>query len=187
MPKNKINFHFGIPVLIIFLVAMSRLIPHPWNFSPLGGMALFGAAYFTKRHWAIIVPFIAFWISSLILDNTVYAHYYEGFVLVSEPMVYVSLALIVGLGWLLLKKVKPLNLLVASLSASTIFFLVSNFGAWMTTALYPKTLSGLVACYAAGIPFFGGTIAGDLFYVIVLFGSYELIKRRYLNTQPEIA
>lgn len=187
MPKNKLNFHFGIPLIIIAVVALSRLIPHPWNFSPLGGMALFGAAYFAKKHWAIVVPLVAFWLSSLVLDNTVYAHYHEGFVLITEPFVYLSIALIVGLGWLLLKKVKPSNLLVASLSASTVFFVVSNFGSWLTLAIYPKTLSGLVACYAAGLPFFGGTIMGDLFYVTVLFGSYELIKRKYYKASPELA
>ena len=150
-------------------------------------MALFGAAYFAKKHWAIVVPLIAFWLSSLILDNTVYAGFYEGFVFVSQPMVYVALVLIVALGWFMLKKVNIVNLLGASLSASGIFFLVSNFGSWLSTGLYPKTFAGLMSCYAAGIPFFGGTLAGDLFYVAVLFGGYELVKRRYFIQQTELA
>ena len=180
MAKEKLNLRFGVLAIIIVIAALSRLIPHPPNFSPIGGIALFGAAYFAKKHWAIIIPFVAMWISSLILDNTIMAQYYSHFVWFSHPYVYLSLILIVALGWVVLKKVKPMNLLGASLGASVIFYLVSNFGVWLaSTVTYAKTFSGLMACYAAGLPFFGWTLAGDLFYVTVIFGAYELVKRKY--------
>ena len=180
MAKEKLNLRFGILAIFILVAALSRLIPHPPNFSPIGGMALFGAAYFSKKHWAILVPFIALWLSSLILDNTTLAHYYDHFVWFSHPYVYIAILVIVAFGWVMLKKVKPANLVGASIGASLIFFLVSNFGVWLTsTVVYAKTFGGLMACYAAGLPFFGYTLAGDLFYIMVIFGSFEFMKQRY--------
>jgi ABC-type proline/glycine betaine transport system permease subunit len=180
MVKEKFNPRFGILAILIVIAALSRLIPHPPNFSPIGGMALFGAAYFSRKHWAILVPIIALWVSSLILDNTTLAHYYDHFVWFSHPYVYISIILIVAFGWLTLKNVKPANLVGASLGASVIFFLVSNFGVWLaSTVTYAKTFGGLMACYAAGLPFFGYTVAGDLFYVMVIFGAFEFMKQRF--------
>ena len=63
MKTNKLNQRFSVITLMILLAAMSRLLPHPPNFAPIGGMALFGAAYFSKRYWAFIVPIAAVWIS----------------------------------------------------------------------------------------------------------------------------
>jgi hypothetical protein len=74
------NIRFGTIVLLIFLATMSKLVPHPPNFAPIGGMTLFGATYFTKRYWAFIVPFVSMWISNLVLNNVVYGQYFDGFV-----------------------------------------------------------------------------------------------------------
>ncbi|MDR2469910.1 MAG: hypothetical protein LBD27_05455, partial [Tannerella sp.] len=65
MITNKINLRFGVICAFILLAAMSRLIPHPANFAPVGGMALFGAAYFGKRLWAFLIPVLSMWISDL--------------------------------------------------------------------------------------------------------------------------
>jgi len=179
MTKSKINLRFGILALMILLAAFSRLLPHLPNFTPIGGMALFGAAYFSKKYFAFIVPFVALWASNLVLDNIFLSQYYEGFVWFSNPLVFVGFAFIVLLGLKVLKKVKPLNLLGASLAASLIFFLVSNFGTWLSGGMYPKSFGGLMVCYTAAIPFFWNTLLGDLFYVTVLFGAFELVKRQY--------
>ncbi|MCB0616429.1 MAG: hypothetical protein KDC75_24085, partial [Phaeodactylibacter sp.] len=85
----------------------------------------------------------------------------------------------VGLGFVLLRQVKVSSLLAASLAASVLFFLVTNFGAWMADPRYPKTIAGLMAAYGAGIPFFWNTLLGDLFYVGVLFGAYQWMQRRF--------
>lgn len=63
MATNKLNLRFGVITAMILLAALSRLIPHPPNFAPIGGMALFGAAYFSKRYWAFLIPIVAMWIS----------------------------------------------------------------------------------------------------------------------------
>lgn len=178
--NKKIKLQFGIIAGMIALAAASRFLPHPPNFTPITGMALFGAAHFAKKYWAFIIPFAALWLSSLVLDNVFLAQYYTEFQWFSQPFVFASLALIVALGLFGLKKVTPANLIGTSLVASTVFFLVTNFGSWATDimGLYPDNMNGLLACYTAGLPLFLNTLLGDLFYVGVLFGSYELVKNQ---------
>ena len=186
MNNKDSKVKIGALVLMIIVAAASRLVPHPDNFTPIGAMALFGAAYFPKKWMAVVVPFLALWMSSLILDNVFMAQFYDGFQWFSQPYVFLAFGLIIGLGWLLLKKVKPANLLIASLLSSLIFFLVSNFGVWM---MYTpeKTWASLMAVYALAIPFVRGTIFGDLFFVTVLFGAYELMKYRFAVLKTEQA
>jgi hypothetical protein len=176
--KNKINLQSGILIGMVLLAAFSRLLPHPPNFTPIGGMALFGAAYFSKRYLGILIPLAALWISDVVLNNTVYAAWYDGFSWFGVPAVYLGIIAIALMGSKVIKKVKPTNLLIASLLASTIFFLISNLGSWWMMPTYTKDFSGVLAAYVAGLPFFLNTIAGDLFFTALLFGSYELIKQR---------
>ncbi len=188
MQNQKINLPFIIISLFILLAAASRLLPHPPNFTPIGGMALFGAAYFSKKYWAFIIPFVALWLSDLFLNNVVYANmfpeYYNGFVWFTQGgiWIYGAFTLITLLGMSSLKKIKTKNILLSSLAASILFFLITNFGVWAGSGMYPKTLTGLGACMAAGVPYFWNTLAGDLFYVGLLFGSYALIQARYFST-----
>ena len=185
MNKKTFNLRFGIIAIMVLVAAMSRLLPHPPNFTAVGATALFGAAYFSKRYLAFLIPFLALWISDLVLNNVVYGAFYEGFTMFSSYMIwnYVAFGLIIVLGSAVLKKVKPMNLLGASVGASGIFFLLTNFGVWWASAgtIYPDTFLGLMAAYAAGLPYFLNTLVGDLFYVGVLFGAFELVKQRYPN------
>jgi hypothetical protein len=188
MEKKKINLRFGVISMLILLAALSRLIPHPANFAPIGGMALFGAAWYSKRHWAFIIPIASMWISDLILNNVVYGQYFDGFVWFysGSLFTYGAFALIVLFGMFTLKKIRIPRLIVSALGASVIFFLVSNFGVWLSAGMYPHTVAGLEACYVAGIPFFKNTIAGDLVYSAILFGAFGLSVRRFpqLRLQP---
>ena len=134
------------------------------------------STYFPKKWMAIIVPFLALWASSMVLDNVFFAQYYDSFQWFSQPFVFLAFGLTIGLGWLMLKKVKPANLLVASLISSAIFFLVTNFGHWVMFSP-DKTWASLTAVYVAGVPFIRGTVLGDLVYVGILFGAFEWMKR----------
>jgi hypothetical protein len=180
MEKNKITLRFGVISAIILLAAMSRLIPHPANFAPIGGMALFGATYYSKRYWVFIIPIVSMWLADLVLNNVVYARYFDHFVWFYQGCywTYVAFILIGLIGFVTLKKIKIQNLILASLLASIVFFLLSNFGVWASTNMYPKNVSGLIACYTAGLPFFKNTIMGDLVYTGVLFGAFEFAQRR---------
>lgn len=176
--QKKIHLKFGLIALFIFFAAFSRLIPHWPNFTPIGGMALFGAAYFSRKYWAFVIPFAALWLSDLVINNLIYGAYFESFQWWGSTGTYLGFALIALAAFPLLRKVTPGRLLAGSLSASMIFFLVSNFFVWLGSGLYPPTLTGLMACYAAGLEFFWNTLAGDLFYTTVLFGSYALASRK---------
>lgn len=180
MNKQKIDIRFGVLSLLILLAAFSRLLPHPPNFAPIGAMALFGAAYFTQRHYSLLIPIISMWLSDLILNNVVYSQYFDHFVWFYDGFYFTYGAFIlIGLtGFLLLKNVKVQTILLGSLSASIVFFLISNFGVWASGTMYPKNLDGLIACYIAGLPFFKNTIMGDLVYCGVLFGSFEFAQKR---------
>lgn len=157
------------------MAAFSRIIPHMPNFSPLGAIGLFGAAYFNKKWQAFLVPIAATWLSDLFINNVIYAQYYPTFTWFYDGFYWQYGAyLLIGLfGSFLYKKITLTTTIFGSLGASLIFFLVSNFGCWPS---FPQTLGGLTTCYAAGIPFLRGTMLGDLFYTGVLFSSYEICK-----------
>ena len=164
---SKITPKFWILTLMIFAAAFVRLLPHPPNFAPIAAMALFGGAYFNKKWAAFLVPLAAMFITDLIIGfhETMWA-------------VYLSFALIVGLGISMLKEKKIGSIFFASVISSVSFFIITNFGIWLSTGYYAKTGTGLAACYTAAIPFFHQTLLSDLFFVGVLFGAYYLAKQK---------
>jgi hypothetical protein len=150
----------------VVAAAALRLVPHPPNFTPIGAMALFSGAYLTRRGLAFAVPLAAMLLSDAVLG------FHSGM-----PFVYGSVALIVLIGWLGLKRVSSLRVVGAALVSSGLFFVVTNFGTWAVSGMYPLTPAGLTACYVAAIPFFQNTVVGDLFYSGVLFGGFALLER----------
>jgi len=160
---------------LILIAAISRLIPHPPNFTPLAAIGLFGAAYFANRKLAFIIPLAAWWFSDLLLNNTIYAQYSEGFTLFSSYQIgsFIALALIVLVGFTMLKKVNLKSIFGSSLVAAILFFLISNFGVWLMGTMYPMNISGLMACFAAGVPFFGWTLLGNVVYLSLMVFVFE--------------
>lgn len=150
------------PSIIILFAVVLRLVPHIPNFAPISGMALFGGVYLNKKY-ALVVPLIAMFLSDIFLGfHNVMVFVYGSFV-------------ITGLIGLWLRKHKNFtNIAAATCFSSLLFFLITNFGVWLGGRLYPTTLSGLIESYTMAIPFFRNTILGDLFYVTLFFGSYEL-------------
>ena len=67
----------------------------------------------------------------------------------------------------------------AALGSSLSFFLITNFMVWATSGMYPRTLTGLAACFTAAIPFFQNQFVGDAVYTLALFGGYALLKRSF--------
>ena len=164
---EKITPKFWVLTLMIFAAAFVRLIPHPPNFAPIAAMALFGGAYFSKKWAAFIVPITAMFITDLFLGfhETMWA-------------VYLSFVLIVVIGMLMLKEKKVSNVFFASVISSVSFFVITNFGIWLSTLYYEKTGAGLAMCYTAAIPFFHQTLLSDLFFVAILFGLFEIVKAK---------
>lgn len=168
---------------IIIVAAATRLIPHPMNFAPLGALALFGSAHLGRKGIGLGVVFLAWFISDLLLNNFVYAA--EGFTLFTSGSVFIygSIVLIFLIGRLLLTKVTLPRVLGGALSASIIFFILSNLGVWFTGTMYPMTFDGLIACYTAAIPFFHNTLTGDLFYSGLMFLAYQAYMRSSLREE----
>ncbi|MEJ2493062.1 MAG: hypothetical protein P8Y79_01905 [Ignavibacteriaceae bacterium] len=169
---DKLNPRFLVLAGMILFAAFTRLIPHPPNFTAVGAMALFGGAYFNKKYLAFAVPVIAMFLTDLILGlhQGMYA-------------VYLSFVLIVMIGITLKGRIKIGNIFLASVLASVLFFIITNFAQWLSFPLYSKDIAGLIECYTAAVPFFGYTILGDLFFVGVLFGAFELAKNKF----PQLA
>jgi hypothetical protein len=171
------NIIFGLVVVFIFLAAIARFVPHAPNFTPIAAIALFGGVYLNKKY-ALILPMAAMLISDYFLgfyDFKLMLSVYLGFVLI-------------GLVGLLVRKNKNLFTIIGgTIMGSVLFFVVTNFAVWAFYNWYPHNLSGFVQCFAMAIPFFRNSLLGDLFYVAVLFGSYELIylwvRRKYLLPQ----
>ena len=169
---DKLNPRFLVLAGMILFAGFTRLIPHPPNFTAVGAMALFGGAYFNKKSLAFAVPIIAMFLTDLILGL------HQGMY-----SVYLSFILIVMIGMTLKDRIKIGNIFLASVSASVLFFIITNFAQWLSFPLYSKDIAGLIECYTAAVPFFGYTILGDLFFVGVLFGAFELAKNKF----PQLA
>ena len=157
---------------LVVLVALMRLVDHPWNFAPIGAMALVGGAALRRPIFAFGVPLAAMAVSDLLLG-------WMGRTQTMLGWVYAAFVLIGLLGFVLRRRHAPARIAAASLAGSVLFYVVTNFGVWAGGWVgYPMTFDGLMASYTAGIPFFWNTLAGDLVWNAVLFGSFALISRR---------
>ena len=181
---NQINLKWVVVFSMILFAALSRMLPHTYNFSPLGAMALFGAVHFTNKWQAFIIPITATWLSDLFINNVIYAQYYPEFTWFYEGFYwqYASYLLIGLVGMVVISKVNVPRVLTGLLASSTIFFLVSNFGVWVGSKTYTQDIAGLSLCYAAGLPFIKGTMMGDLVYGTILFGGFAWLEKRFFTT-----
>ncbi|MFW5656934.1 MAG: DUF6580 family putative transport protein [Bacteroidota bacterium] len=176
---RKINLRTGLLISMIAGIAICRLIPHPANFSPVGAMALFGGAYFTKKWQAYLIPLAALFVSDIFVN---YLILQEWMLFHSVAFwVYGALAVNVLLARKLIKKIRIIHIAGTGLLGSLLFFAITNFGVWYTDVyhMYPDTPQGLAMCLTAGIPYLWRTMAGDLFFITVLFGMFELLKYKY--------
>ena len=167
--------------VLILAAALSRLVPHPPNFSPIEAMALFGGAYFMHRTWAVLAPLIAMLVSDFLLGLTMGGIYLEYFVSAHFLTIYACIALCAVLGFTLRERVGSLRVLGCAIAGSLLFFLLTNYAVWLTAtdiATSPACGRSLGACYLAAVPFLKWTLLGTLFYAALLFGGYELLQRR---------
>jgi hypothetical protein len=150
-------------VFVLFAVAV-RFMPHPLAFTPIAAALLyFGARGPRRQLW---VPLALLAAADVILTRIVYSYplTWDHFV------TWAWYAAILLLGARLRENANWLRVGGAALASSVSFFVVSNFAVWACWGMYPKTLSGLMTCYAAGLPFFRRGVAGDLLFTAVMFG-----------------
>ena len=172
-----------LPIGLMLVAFVCRLIPHIPNFTPIESIALFGGVYLASKRLSFLLPIVAIYFSDLILNNTLYRIYFpdtEGIVWISSYMIWTFIAVIgiVLFGQILKNRLKPYTIIGFSFLSSILFFIVSNFGAWAGSLIYPKSILGLMECYTAAIPFFINSLLSNVVFTIALFGLYELLSRK---------
>jgi hypothetical protein len=157
---------------LTLLGIISRLIPHPPNLTAMTAITLFAAARIKSR-WAIFVPIGSLFVSNLFLAiitrNISYIFYFS--------QIYVAFAYLVifFLGLTLRKRKEWFPIAIIALWSSIIFFLITNLGVWLEpNSFYPKTISGLISCYIAGLPFLRNALLGDVLFSLLVFKLAEI-------------
>lgn len=167
MENRKIlikNQNWTIYGLIILLAVIARLLPHPPNFAPISGLALFSGSHF-KNKFSFLIPLSAMFFSDIFLGLHQTIAY-----------VYFSFLIIYFIGRTFLTKKTFLRIIFSSLFSSIIFFLITNFGVWHLTSMYPKTFNGLFQSYIMALPFFRNTFFSDIFYSLSFFYGFNFLK-----------
>ena len=156
---NKINKNiknYYLPICIILVLSFSRLIPHPWNFTPILAVGIFSGFYFKNFILSLFIVILSMFIGDLFLGfhSTMF-------------FTYISLALAVVIG-LFIKHFKFTEILFSGLVSSVCFFIITNFGAWATLEMYEKNLAGLINSYVLAIPFFHNTLISTFLYLFLI-------------------
>jgi hypothetical protein len=158
-------------IVILAMIAVAaalRVMPHPWNFTPVGAMALFSGAVIKNRRVALLFPLIALFAGDIFI----------GFHKLM-PLVYASFLIDVALGYWIRDHRTLARIGGITLLGAVQFFLVTNFGVWALLDGFPHTAAGLIACYFAGLPLLLNTLTGDAFYAMLFFGSFSLAERLF--------
>lgn len=180
MLVNNIKIKDLLSLSLVLISIISRLIPHPPNFTPVAAIALFSAYSFKNKLTAFIVPLLGMFISDLFIGfhSTMWA-------------VYLSFVIITFLGFSLKKSFSFKRLFFKVSLSSFIFYLITNFAVWLSSGMYTYDLQGLIQCYILGIPFYNTTpieffaysYLGDLFYSFTIFGAYLIANKFLLQTK----
>jgi uncharacterized protein DUF6580 len=164
--KETLLYRTLFALAVIVLAAGLRIAPHPWNFTPVGAMALFSGAFIRDRRLAFLFPLLA------LFAGDIFVGFHK-----LMPLVYASFLCSVAIGFWLRNRRSVARVGAATLFGAIQFFLITNFAVWAIGLSYPRTGAGLLACYVAGIPFFWNTLAGDALYASLLFGGFALAER----------
>ncbi len=176
--------------VLIFLAASLRWVEHPLNTTPIVAIILFSVAFIKDLKWKIAIPLSVMILSDVIINlKNGYGFHNSAF------LVYGTFALIFIVAGYMLKKVNVVNVLGASLMASVLFYLVTNFAFFYPVSAvpnpalgqYPHNWLGIVSSYQAGLPYFKNMLVGDLIYTSVLFGAYYLITQASFFEKKNIA
>ena len=155
-------------IAMVVLAACARLLPHPWNFTPLIAIGLFAGHQARRAGAGVLATLAALALSDAVLGFDSGFWYVYGAALVP-----------VALGRWTRGRDSVAAIVAAALGSSLSFFLITNFMVWAAGRLYPHTLAGLAACFVAAIPFYQNQVLGDAFYTLVLFGGYALLQSRF--------
>jgi len=162
---------------------------YPWSYTPLFALGLFSVAMFRDLRTGFLLP-LAIWFAADVVTGIVMIAQYgfdEGLsyaIYPSQIFVYAGAIAVCGCGSIIRIKRNWGTIFASGLLGATLFYIISNFGVWAfdNMGMYPKTFSGLIACYVAGIPFFGKTVASTALFSDILFSPAGV---EYLAEQSE--
>ena len=166
---SNIGIKTSTILILIAILAFSRLIPHPPNFTPLLGMAVFAGARLDNKLFAIFAPLSAMFLSDLIIGL------HSGM-----SIIYFALLVNVFLGFYLKERLVPLLIGGTIISGAIIFFIITTFAVWYGSSFYSNDLAGLITCYTMGLPFFQNTLVSSLMYGFAAFYLFDFLAKRYL-------
>jgi hypothetical protein len=155
--------------LFVILAVAVRFLPHPLSFTPVAASLLFFGARGPRRH--LWVPLALLAASDVLLDKFFYGYPFSW----DHFVTWAWYAAMLWLGTRLRANARPLPIVGAALAGSVSFFLASNFAVWAAWDMYPRTVSGLLTCYDAGLPFFRRALEGDLLFTAAMFATPVLL------------
>jgi hypothetical protein len=172
--------------LLILAASLYRVWPdRPFGFAPQWAMAIFGGAVIKDKRLAFLFPLLSIFISDtiyqLMFQNgaTQIWGFYEG-----QWSNYVLFGLLTVFG-LMIRKISWIKIIAASLSAPSVYFLISNFLVWIGGGGYHRPT--LMGAYIDGIPFYQMSLMATLIFSGVLFGTYFLIRDQSLQPKQQLA
>lgn len=151
---------------LIILAILTRLLPHPPNFTSVGAVALF-SGHTLPRRWAYLIPLMVMLISDYLI----------GYHALMVP-VYAALMVNVFIG----KKMNRKYALVGAFAGSLVFFITTNFAVWLMYETH--SLASFIECYTLAVPFYQYSLSGDLVYTTGLFGVLSLSEYRFPALRP---
>ena len=153
------------PISLVLILTFSRLIPHPYNFTPVLAVGVFSGFYFKQIYLSFFVVVFSMFISDLFLGfhSTMF-------------FTYISLVIAVLIGFYI-KRFKFTEIILSTLASSFCFFIITNFGSWLTLSMYEKNFSGLMQSYMLALPFFHNTLISTFFYLIIIKIILDIIVK----------
>lgn len=191
---NNMKANFSIKnnwlwVLLLTVGAMlTRVLPHPPNVTPMTAICLFSGMALGVRFLTFVLPFVVLYASDFLINNTIG----RAFIADTSEIIwwtdfmnwtYGSYFLIILASAYFLKKATTRSVILMAFGSGVLFFLLTNFSSWIGFSFYPKTFSGLLLCFEAGIPFFRISIIGDIVFALILFWSYKAVTRPQKSLQ----
>ena len=198
--KKSINIRSIVLVAIVLLIGLWRVLNNGGqltplaNFTPIGALALFGGTYFASQARAYLFPVLILLVSDVVMMQTYFNEYRSGLLYDGWYWTYAAFALMVWLGTRI-ERVRWYNVLLTSVGAALIHYVVTDFGVWLgggfdftTGQPYTRDWSGFISCYVAALPYLKNMLLSNLLYGALLFGSFELASRRFpVLTQPQLS
>jgi len=157
---------------LVLSVAASRLIDHPFNFTPVLMMAFFAGVKFSDKRWAFAVPVVAMLLSDIVLHMTTA---WDAFTAV-KIAVYGCVLVCVIWGQAVRGKLSVTHTAGAALGSGLLFFVVTNLAVWAFGSMYPHSFLGLTECYVAAVPFFKSTLLGNCVFATVMFSVSHIAE-----------